>query len=616
MKFIFGEPYENDSVYIEAKNLQHAIKIFKVSELFPEKCVDKVYYKKDNEGCYDQEYQSDLRRYITKFKINNPKIFIHEQDEKEEWKKIGQIGLQECINVNFKDIIPQVNLLEAPEAFKTPDEEPETLPIVVNAEAIANVSSKRELREKHDQIALKKAELENMVSEMNQAMAVLKNELKQKQKVVYIIETYLGIHEKVIQITEGDPAPEGSKLALYQQKLFMDEEVGIWDDKDGQGIDFQNIEQFDDWISKHYKNFAYEPLSIVVWQVRRKEKNYDTDIWTHVQFDHWNKTTYFLIRNGDRLYRIWSNVSVDDRLFPTKDEYIKIVREEYKWGNDHAKEKLQEKHEGYLYGLIAIQGIIERTDILGTHLRQQGINLLSPRSDIDEHIKFIRDAETDFWIGNGKPRWKDFIKSNRTTIKLGSRICLSTEKFYFSLSSKDDNDRWRCSPYRPSCVPPRDHWYLVEAHEEESDKVYFPHGTTLLIRYKPGDCVGWDPYSGKEIIRKRRIPWFLYTDEVINFDGITLEEADYYMKSRLDRENYLRLLPTLHWIRRIKLKEKELEDEFTKMIASQLKWELDDTSHHKIQKAINWWKLKNKWKRALTTKESTATRMILKKLKG
>jgi len=42
---------------------------------------------------------------------------------------------------------------------------------------------------------------------------------------------------------------------------------------------------------------------------------------------------------------------------------------------------------------------------------------------------------------------------------------------------------------------------------------------------------------------------------------------------------------------------------------------MNEKNEEKIQQAIQWWKLKNKWKRAITVKESTATRMILRKLK-
>jgi hypothetical protein len=612
MKFCFGEPEEHHSVSIEAKDLEHAIKIFKISELFPEQCVNKVYYKKKEDGNYSYEYDSHLKRNQHEFKTKNPKIFIYVDKGNNDWKKISYVSLQECVNVNFSDILPQNNLLEAPDYLKKENEE--TLPVVINDQALSQITSKLQLREKHDEILIKKAELEEMIYDLNRAMDVLNNELSQKRKIVYILETYLGIQEEIVQIAEGNEAPENTRLSLYQQKLYMDEEVGIWDSGKGQGLDFQEIDQFDDWVSKNYEKFTYDPLSIVVWQVRRKEKDYD-NIWENVQFNKWNKATYFLIRNGSQLYRIWSNVSISNRLFPTKSEYVDFLNKERLWGEDKAKEKLKDLHENYLYGLIAIQGIIERTDILGKYLRKNGVNLLKPRKDIDQHIKFIRDAETEYWISDGQLRWSEFVKQNRKTIKLGSRVCLATRPYYFKMYDKDDNDRWRCDPYKCFTPPNRDQWYTVEASKDNSDKIYFPHETNILIRYKPGDCIGWNSLTGEDKIRKRRIPWFLYTSELINFDEITLEQADYYMKSRLDRHNYIYLLPTLHWIKKIKLKERELEDEFSKMILSKLNWEYNEENINKINKVIQWWKLKNKWKRAITIKESTATKMIFNKLK-
>ena len=601
MKFCFGTPHEHHSVIVEAKNLEHAIKIFKIEELFPERCVDSSYWKRDEQGCFDSEYDNTLGRYNYRF-TDNPKIFIYE--ETEVWKQISSIELSECIEVDYRSLIPRANLLEGP----CVQESEENLPVVINSRVIAQVNSKLELREKHDEIIRKRAELELMIRECNVAMNVLQQELKQKQKIVYILETFLGIHEEIVQIADGEPSTN-APLTLYQQKLYMDEEVGIWDDADGQGLDCRQIEQFDDWIAKHYKLFAYEPLSIVVWQVRRSKKEYG-DLWENVQFNSWNQQTYFLIRNGERLYRIWSNVSVGDRLFPTATEYQSLIQEEQEWSEERARQKLQEKHESYLYGMIAIQGIIERTEVLGTRLRER-VNLLKPDGIPEDLVKLVRDDETEYWIGDGRLRWRDFLSKNRQTICVGTRVCLSVEKFYFSFSSKE-SDYWRCEPFRPSNTSTRDCCYSIEASKEESRGTYFPRGTSFVIRYQPGDSVGWDPYTYQEVIRKRRVPWFLYGDEVLNFDEITLEEADYYLKSRLDRKDYLRMLPTLFWIRRVKLRELELEEEFIKMIAGQLKWELDDKNRKKIYEKIQFWKLKNKWKRALTTKESTATRMILK----
>jgi hypothetical protein len=496
--------------------------------------------------------------------------------------------------------LPSTPLLEAP---KIEQEEPETtLPVIGSKKAVSQMGTKVALREAHDTLMKKKADLERLTREINRSLDVLKKELKQKQKVLYILELYMGIHEEIVEIKEGVEAPENTPLTLYQQVLYMDEEVGVWED--GQGLDFKKIEMFDDWIAKEYKRFLYEPKSICVFKVRRKEKDYGDPI-INMHFNQENKKSYFVIRNGDHLCRIWSDVTIGNRLFPTKHEYQKLYDEWKNYDEKYIKEKMQSYHEDYLFGLLAIQGLIERTETLGTELKNH-INLMRPDGIPEEWVKFIRDDEPEFWITDGKPSWTDYVKANRSTIEVGSRVVISKSSRHFRLNSNKDSDDWRASPFRPGHPPSPDEIYIVDSFEERSYG-----GKVLVIHYHPRDDIwGWRESHQ----RKRKVCFRLYHDEVLNFDKITYEDALYYESNRLYRENYLSILPTLHWVKLIRKEEQSLEFEFTKYIAGQLKW--DETGYPIIRKAIDWWKLKNKWKRDLTKDEAKAVRMILKKLRS
>jgi hypothetical protein len=232
---------------------------------------------------------------------------------------------------------------------------------------------------------------------------------------------------------------------------------------------------------------------------------------------------------------------------------------------------------------------------------------MKPDGIPETKVKFIRDDEPEFWLGDGKPRWNDFIENNRKSIQVGTRVVLSVRPWYFHLNSSKDSDDWRCSPFRPGDAPSRDQIFIIE---EEGRKGYY-HSADFKFLYAPGDEL-WDPYNGYKP-RKKRVPWLIYRSELLNFDAITLEEAEYYEQNRLDRANYLDILPTIHWVKKIKKQEIALELEFTKFIAGQLNW--DEERYGEIRKAIDWWKLKNKWKRAVTINEALAVRMILKKLR-
>ena len=595
MKFHFGNLYDSSSTVIEAKNLEHAIKIFKVEELFPEQFVEKTFVK-------DYDYDSNLSRNVYKFK-KGPLIYVRATDKdghvKEKAKILRKIPLEECIHVDFNSFIPKRTLLEGPK-IKEGEDSTETLPVVGSKTEIQQCN-KQELRARHDLIKKKMSELEEARHALNESMALIKSELEAKGKMIYIIETYMGIHEEVIQLQEGQKAPEKEPLTLYQQVLYMDEEIGVWEND---GIDFKDIEKFDKWVCNHIDKFLYKPKSVCVFQVRRNPKDYGHHL-VNIFLNQENFRTYFLIRNGENIYRIWSDVHISSRLFPAKDEYTRILKNKDAWGKP--EENLQKTHESYLYGLIAIQGLIERTDIFGVSLRNQ-VTLLKPGGFTPKQVKLVRDGEQKNWVSS-RESWKEFIKKNRKTIGLGTRIVVTAGRFRFH-SSDGYDDCWRTAPFRVWSSPSHYEVYTVEEYGDRVKSYY--HGSTIKIFFHPGDEIytpgEWEPHQ-----RRRRVPFRLYTEEVINFDAITIEDCDYYEKNRFERKDYLEILPILHWVKTEKLKEQKLEREFCRFLANQLGW--SEKQYGKIQKTVDWWKLKNKWKRGLMKDDAKAVRMILRRLK-
>lgn len=581
MKFYFGE---SDSERIEGKTIEQAIKVYKISVLYPEKHVDKKYVK-------SSEYNHAANRYDYEFKPN-PQIPIFDENQ----KKLGQVALYECVNVDFKSLLPvSSNLLEAPKRETSEDEEHGTDLIIIGNPEDLPKHDKVALRTMNDQLILKKREMEIMMRNIQASMDLIKKELKQKQKLFYILETYLGLKEEVIQIQEGDNAPEEEPLSLYQQLLFMDEETGIWENE---GIDFNDIEKFDAFVLKNYEKFLYKEKSICAFKVRRNDKDYGAG-FANAWANEPNKMTYFLIRNGTNFYRIWSNVTVGQKLFPGANEYEKMLDQER--GNDEYRmQQVQDRHESYFYGVVAIQGLLERTDILGSSLRET-VNII--RSKGLERVNFIRDGEQEFWLASGRLSWSEFIQKNRASIQQGSRI-LVTRRIY--QGSKEENYE-RCYPFKPANGPSLEEIYEVDEFLTEGQGRR--HGWNMKIMYNPGDTIftRWDSDE-----RKRRVPCWLYLDEVINFDAITIEECDYYQQNRLERKDYLSILPILHYMKKMKVEEQTMEKEFVRFIAGQLDWSEDRNSE--IQEAINWWKLKNKWKRGLMKDDAKAVRMIARKL--
>jgi len=593
--FGFGEE-RGDCHIVNAQNIDVAIKIFKIEVLYPEQYVSKKFVKK-------YKYNHNLKINEYEFK-NNPQIKIYAVDEDHNYKFIKNISLYDCINVEYSSGKINSNLLTYEKnSNEEEDEKQEVFDVAIINEDIEQKDitqyNKVELRKINSALVKKMAELEAARYELKEMQQKLQVELKQKTKMLYIIETYLGINEEVYRLQEGKPAPEKEPLTIFQLKLYMDEEIGLWDD---QGLDYTEIEQFDKWLlkDKKYKTFLHKEQSICAFQVRRNEKDYG-DPFENMQ-NYYNKMTYFLIRNGENLYRIWSDVNIPEKMFPTLSEYDNIMNDDWnKNSTERAKKEIQKKHEHYMYGMIAVQGMIERTDVFNSYLKT--VNLLKINGFTEEQVHLIRDGESNTFITDGQLTWYEFLKKNQKSISLGTRVVVLERQY----SSKKDNQDWRTAPFYFDS-PKLDTLYQVEKTKEtHPEEVGGYWGARIMIYFKPNNRYYFDDEEKKH----RRIPFRMDESEVINYDAITLEECEYYEKNRLERKNYIRILPVIHWIKKLKEEERRVEDEFIKFINGKIG---NKFSEKKIRNAVQWWKLKNKWKRDVLDDGSKAVRMVIRKL--
>ena len=116
----------------------------------------------------------------------------------------------------------------------------------------------------------------------------------------------------------------------------------------------------------------------------------------------------------------------------------------------------------------------------------------------------------------------------------------------------------------------------------------------------------------RETERKNRIAFKVYTDEreVLNYDALDLETVEYYLNNRVNRTDYLDVMPMLESVHEKLVEETELEKSFIMM----LKGAVPNVSEELIKETIKWWKLKNKVKRPITANDSLAYKQILSKL--
>lgn len=516
----------------------------------------------------------------------------------------------------------------------------------------------------------KKRELETVRQKLNGVIDVFRKKIGKIMRVITTIELYLGIDEELFQIQEGELAPKDTPICFRQAVLYMDEEIGHYENG---GLDFTNIDWFDNWLitNDNYKKLLPEEKGLVVFRPRRHEKDYGDDVRYNAAMNQENKyRTYLLIRNGECLYRVYTeNIVILPRLFPKKDELQKLMLEIQhenmsSWDEEKKKDKFDDLLHQYKKRAILMQGLIDRTEVFHP-LPVEKINMFD-MDNLDGKVIFIYDDEATLPSGR-LPFW-EWHKEINDKIGKGSRVLLT----HFNKRNDDVSDRiyYYCNEYNlPS--PPSRGIYVVEEYFVEESKEYkksdfeklklewddrgfeykvvktrenayvvnwqdnfhvpkiyedgitvkgkFPH---LTILYNPGDTVygPWGTYDPHE--RKKRIRLKIYKSDnfILNYDQISLDDIEFYLTSRVDRPNYLSMLPLLNDIKKWRLVEIENEKNFAKLVYAQIytnkifKGQSDDFVYSKIWQTIDWWKFKNMWKRPIDKDDAKALRMITKKL--
>lgn len=429
-------------------------------------------------------------------------------------------------------------------------------------------------------------------------------------KVLLTIQLYLGIEEDIFQITEGEPAPIDEPLSFRQALLYMDEEVAVLDND---GIDFKDIDKFDEFISKHFEKIIPEKKSVVVFRVRRNDKDYG-DKYLNAIYNAENKTTYILIRNGNNLYRISTAINIYPRLFPNKSEindiYAKVDNNNLDYFERKSKDDADDILLNYQRNIMILQGLIDRTDIFKPI--PENINLFKFQ-DHSDNINMIYDGE--LLLPSHKKPFKEWQKEINSKIQRGSRIIFAgyNKRYYDGDKTCDRFFRYHAGSFSEPNLPAPD-LYTVEDVFMDKPSYYRGETETLKILYfAGGEYWSW---GKRDQERKNKTGFKLYKDDdfVLNYDLIDLDDVEFYLNSRIDRPNYLSMLPVLRKIKAIRLEELKWEQDFVRMVSEEFIRDGKNVSEKQVWDAVEWWKNKVIWKRPITKDDTKALRMIKSKL--
>lgn len=434
------------------------------------------------------------------------------------------------------------------------------------------------------------------------------------EEAVWTLNLYLGKDEKIIRLLKGATPPAETKIVIRQLVLYMDEECAYAAEKGG--IDAHHLPDFDKWlmVPAHLNQVLPETRGVVAIKPRRSNKEYGDPLLNDAMNKE-NKKTYWLIRNGGNLYRIWTALDVGNVIVPKAEEFDKLMREDPFWSSFHreveppkpgspqwmkAMKRVDARRRHYMRILLFLQGLIDRTKLLWP-LPGERINIMKERVHA-QYVDYVYDGEESRLLPTGKPGFREWQSEINGKLEVGHRIV-----GFFPWGS-DENSR--VSP-RNAGRPDDLKLYTINKQDRRGSSFLFDREGTIWTR----DRSSW---QGRfvEHAPKRRASYELDGGDhfFLNFDLATVDEMEFYLQDRINRHCYAEMFPVLKTA--IKMKQKEVEDEasFRLLLTGEIMKDLGvgrEEADTTVAELVPWWKFKTRTHRALVSDDSKALRMIV-----
>lgn len=385
------------------------------------------------------------------------------------------------------------------------------------------------------------------------------------QKGVKTLGLYTGENIVVETIREGSGAPVDEPLTLYQRKLFMDEESlmnAAWG-----GLDFHDFQAFAEQIvadDNLLTRILPAPRSVVVMGYSRQFRDeyatlHPMDIAAIIQA---NRAGFLLVRNGRNLYRVLAPDVVEDtpRLFPTETEMNKpfrgmdgshITPDSIEYVGHLDKFRAIELH--YKRALVALWGLNDRLGLFGTFWGEEDAPDFMSIDFQSSRFRFIYDDEKALSVS--RPNFQAWWNQCNDYLQSGSRtVCRWTEMIDYATAP---------SCYRESTVA------RARSHDTIAPDYKPVKAIETKVVYRKEDrlCVdvavsGYSWRASKDLNFNAKVQIdhpHVPPRSFLVLDMAKLDDLDYYLNSRHERENYLAYVPLFSEARRILLEEREWE---------------------------------------------------------
>ena len=472
------------------------------------------------------------------------------------------------------------------------------------------------LAQKAAEVASLRCELEAaMKAQLAAADAVLKPleaQMKRLREGIWTVNLYLGRDEEIVTIRGGEPAAADTPLTVRQAVLAMDEETASLAERGG--IDFTNLDLFDEWICDpaHLAQVAPEERCVVVLRPRRHGKDYGNP-WESTSKNAENARSWWLMRNGERLYRMTTDLQVGDRLIPRRDEFTALFRTRIgdievdlepgsaAWVRAEAAQDARQRH--YMRCALVLQGLIDRTTVFHPLPGGQPFSLLHPEAYDAGKVLIVTDDDTTA-LGTGRMAFRQWLAERNAKLRPGMRIIgdFGTQAF------RHTNEYMRSAARHHSRVSPRSAGYPPSHVVHRLDGWRDVLGEPGLVFHYARTHKEWlRDRDGNEELRapktKASCVVVASDDFIVPFDLVTIDEMRTYLAARGERHEYATMMPLLHAAIAAKEAEASAEAPMRHLlmgeIAKRYDVAVDDDLKAAVAELVDEWKMGNRWHRPL-----------------
>lgn len=453
------------------------------------------------------------------------------------------------------------------------------------------------------------AAMKREMARVERVLAPIRETVAQLEAGLFSVNLYLGRDEEVVLLRDGESAPADTPIGLRQLLLFMDEEMAAVAPEGG--FRPADVAKFDEWLMAdpaHLDQVLPERKGIVALRPRRNPPGRDG--WRSPAEAEANANTYWLVRNGERVYRTVTLLELDDRVLPYADEMARLFMREddgdlvaLKPGSrewERAQERAGERERTYLRVGLVLEGLLHRTPMFHP-LPETGVSFLDPRFVEAGVVRYITDAEG--LLGTGAESFEAWRRRLAEELRPGMRIVLGPGLNRADSDSGRGNAR--LSP-RIANLPHVGRVYTIESRGHGRDWRTERSGTEFVFRYHEGErWVGDGMWGGGELREpKRRASCTVYAHDefVLPFDLATVEEMRAFLHRRSDRHAYEAMFPILKAAIAAKEREAEVEAPFREMLVGVMARENGVSvadAQEVVEDLVQWWKLKNRVHRPL-----------------